>query len=51
MCGQSQVWPSQQHYNMGPDEILHRYVPEHEINMILIEDHWGVVGGNYAGKL
>ena len=37
-------------YKMGPDEILHRYVLEHERPMVLNEAHVGVVGGHYVGK-
>jgi len=37
-------------YKMGLDEILWRYVPEHERKIILIEAHSGVVGGHYVGK-
>lgn len=37
-------------YKMGQDEILHRYVPEHERQSILTEAHGGVVGGHYVGK-
>lgn len=35
---------------MGPNEILHRYVPKHEIYMILIEVDGGATSGRYAGK-
>lgn len=37
-------------YKMGPDEVLRRYVPEHETQIILMEAHGGVMGGNYAEK-
>ena len=37
-------------YKMGLDEVLRRYVPEHERQSILIEAHGGVTGGHYAGK-
>ena len=37
-------------YKMGPDEILHRCVLEHEKPLILAEAHFGVAGGHYAGK-
>lgn len=37
-------------YKMGPDEILHIYVPEHERHNILVEAHGGVTRGHYAGK-
>jgi len=35
---------------MGLDEILRKYVPEHERQMILIEAHGGAAGEHYAGK-
>lgn len=37
-------------YKMGLDEILRRYVPEHERHMILVEAHEGAAGGHYARK-
>ena len=37
-------------YKMGPDEILHRCVLEHENPLILAEANYGVAGGHYAGK-
>ena len=37
-------------YKLGPDEILCRYVLEHERRRILEEAHVGVAGGHYAGK-
>lgn len=37
-------------YNMGPYEILHRYVLEHEISITLEKYHGGIAGGHYAGK-
>ena len=37
-------------YKLGPDEILHRYVLEHEQRRIIEEAHAGIVGGHYAGK-
>ena len=37
-------------YKLRPDEILHRYVLEHERRRILEEAHVGVVGGHYAGR-
>ena len=37
-------------YKLGPDEILRRYVLEHERQQILAEAHAGIVGGHYAGK-
>ena len=35
---------------MGPDEILHRCVFEHENPLSLAEAHAGASGGHYAGK-
>ena len=37
-------------YKLGPDEILRRYVLEHERQQILAEAHAGIAGGHYAGK-
>ena len=37
-------------YKMGLDEILLRYVLEHERQSILAEAHGGVTGGHYVGK-
>ena len=37
-------------YKMGLDEVLSKYVPEHERQIILIEAHGGITGGHYAGK-
>ena len=37
-------------YKLGPDEILRRYVLEHERRRILEEAHAGVAGGHYVGK-
>ena len=37
-------------YKLGPDEILRRYVLEHERSLILAEAHKGVAGGHYAGS-
>ena len=37
-------------YKLGPNEILRRYVLNHERSMILIEAHVGIVGGHYSGK-
>lgn len=37
-------------YKLGADEVLQRYVLEHERQAILAEAHGGVVGGHYAGK-
>jgi len=37
-------------YKMGPDEILHRYVPDHERHSILVKVHGGVTRGHYIGK-
>jgi hypothetical protein len=38
-------------YNMGADNILRRFVLEHEIARILVEADEGIVGGHYAGKV
>jgi hypothetical protein len=35
---------------MGTDNILQRYVLEHERTRILAEAHEGIEGGHYAGK-
>jgi hypothetical protein len=35
---------------MGPDEILRRCVMEGERTLILVEEHEGITGGNYARK-
>jgi hypothetical protein len=37
-------------YKMGADNILRRYVLEHERPRILSEAHGELVGGHYAGK-
>jgi len=37
-------------YKLGPDEILRRYVVDHEKAAVLEEAHGGFVGGHYAGK-
>jgi hypothetical protein len=37
-------------YKMGVDNILRRYVLEHERPRILAKSHEGIMGGNYAGK-
>ena len=37
-------------YKLGADEVLRRYVLEHERQAILIEAHEGIAGGHYAGK-
>ena len=37
-------------YKLGPDDILCRYVLEHERRRILEEAHARVAGGDYAGK-
>ena len=37
-------------HEMGPDEILHCHVLEHERPMILNKVHAGVAGGHYARK-
>ena len=38
-------------YKLGADEVLQRYVLEHEIQAILVEAHGGIAGGHYAGKV
>ena len=35
---------------MGDDEVLWRYVLEHERQAFLTDAHGGVAGGHYAGK-
>jgi hypothetical protein len=35
---------------MGIDNILRRYILDHERPIILVEAHEGIVGGNYIGK-
>ena len=37
-------------YKLGSNEILRRYVLEHERRRILEEVHVGIAGGHYAGK-
>jgi hypothetical protein len=37
-------------YKMGADNILQRYVLEHERPMVLAEAHQGIIGGHYTGK-
>ena len=37
-------------YKLGPDEILKRYVMEHERPLILAEAHEGLAGGHYGGS-
>ena len=37
-------------YKLGPDEILHRCVSDHERKWVMDEVHAGVSGGHYAGK-
>ena len=37
-------------YNMGLDEILHRYVLLHEQERILAEALGGIIGGHYKGR-
>jgi len=37
-------------YKLGPDEILHRCIVNHEKASIMEEEHGGLAGGNYAGK-
>ena len=41
---------ARQLYKLGPDEILRRYVLEHERRRILEEVHARIVGGHYTGK-
>jgi hypothetical protein len=35
---------------MGADNILQRYVLEHEIPRVLAKSHEGIAGGYYTGK-
>jgi hypothetical protein len=37
-------------YKMGTDNILRRYMLEHEHPRILAEAHEGLAGGHYVGK-
>ena len=37
-------------YKLGPDEILQRYILDHERSMILVKAHASIIGGNYSGK-
>jgi hypothetical protein len=37
-------------YKLGPNEVLRRYVLDHESLMILAEAHVGIAGGHYSGK-
>jgi len=37
-------------YKMGSDELLRRYVLDFERRSILVDAHWGIVGGHYAGR-
>jgi len=37
-------------YKLGLDEILRRYVMEHERPIIIAEAHEGFAGGHYAGS-
>ena len=37
-------------YKLGPDEVLQRYVLDHEKPMILTEAHASIAGGHYLGK-
>ena len=37
-------------YKLGRDEILRRYVLDHERQMILAEAHIGIAGGHCSGK-
>ena len=39
-----------QFYKLGPDEVLRRYVLDHERPMILVEAHAGIVGEHYSGN-
>jgi len=38
-------------YKMGANEILSRYVPDFERDIIPAEAHGGASGGHYAGKV
>ena len=38
-------------YKLGPDEILRRYVLDHERPMILAKAHTGITRGHYSGKI
>ena len=37
-------------YKLGPDEILHRCIFDHERQWVIAEVHAGVSRGHYAGK-
>ena len=37
-------------YKFGPDDILRKYVLDHERPMIFDEEHAGILGGHYSGK-
>ena len=37
-------------YKLGADEVLKRYVLEHERQAILAKAHGGIAGGHYAVK-
>ena len=37
-------------YKLGPDDILRRYVLNHERPLILLEAHASIVGGHYSKK-
>ena len=37
-------------YKLGLDEVLQRYILDHEILMLLVEAHAGIVGGHYSGN-
>ena len=50
MCVANFTLITGQLYKLGPDEILCRYVLEHERRRILEEAHVVVARGHYAGK-
>ena len=37
-------------YKLGPDEILHRCISDHERKWVMAEAHVGVLGVHYVGK-
>ena len=37
-------------YKLGANEVMHRYILEHEWHAILVEVHEGVAGGPYVGN-
>ena len=41
---------ARQWYKLGPDEILHRCVLNHERKWVMAEAHVGVLGGHYSRK-